>query len=64
MVARNKEAEAAHIQKIVTTRGEGLTDLLMMKKDFDRHTTKVSAAFFRNSHIIDWRNWLVFSSPN
>jgi len=58
MVPRNKEAEAAHVHKIVTTRGEGLTDLLMMKKDFDRHTTKVSKTF-RNSPTGNLKDWLI-----
>lgn len=44
-VPRNPQAEAAHVHQIVTTRGEGLTDLLMMKREFERHIGKVSSIF-------------------
>lgn len=34
--------EAVHVNKIVNHRGEGLSDLLFMKKDFNKHMLKVS----------------------
>ena len=37
---RDKEAEEKHVHNIVTTRGEGLADLLLMKREFERHMTK------------------------
>ena len=39
--AKDATKEAAHIHHIVTTRGEGLADLLMMKREFEKHTVKV-----------------------
>ena len=34
-VQRDRMGEASHVNKIVTHRGEGLSDLLFMKKDFN-----------------------------
>ena len=39
---RDAKQEAAHVHQIVTTRGEGLSDLLFMKREFERHISKVS----------------------
>ena len=44
-VPHDKAGERQHVHQIVTTRGEGLTDLLGMKRDFERHITKVSICF-------------------
>ena len=38
---RDKSQEEKHIER-VTTRGEGLSDVLWMKKQFDRYMSKVS----------------------
>ena len=62
--ARDAVKEAAHIHQIVTTRGEGLADLLMMKREFERHTVKVSLfAVFEQLQKLCWFS-LTSSSAN
>ena len=37
----NKETEPEYVKQIVKTRGEGLADVLTMKRDFEKFCTKV-----------------------
>lgn len=43
---RDGDGEAQYVKQIVKTRGEGLSDLLNMKSDFEKYQRKVS-----NCHV-------------
>ena len=47
-IQKDKTGETDHCRTIVQSRGKGLSDLLSMKKEFEKHVNKVSWYHFES----------------